>query len=341
LSERLLNEQLSMQPTHLIAREDFATACLLALGLEREITQTDVAWHRRRNRITLDFWEETVSDRRCRGIAVYATLSATDYNTARAAAQQAARRGVENVALGFAGINNDSSYCESYIARGRRALSAPAPRRYVRGAALICGIRDGYRSENRRLRAFHALGLGASAMLPTLPAGLDWYTNITLDATSPLHDSVRDRVFYDHTDSGERVTVLEGAERILAGGSWPFDCPFCRYIRRRFGHAPTQARSWWTNAGQPPIDTDHLHPQRPLGEAIPIFATARGPIDGAHTRARTAHNHWVLDQLTAQVPPSRRRDWALRKLDELATTRTLTTRAGVLGAQDVINALGA
>ncbi|MEQ9092868.1 MAG: hypothetical protein RLN63_02060, partial [Miltoncostaeaceae bacterium] len=272
--EALLADQLRMGPTHLIAREDYAVATMLALGLEREITRLDVDWFRRRNRITLGFWREVVDDPRTRDIDVFATLSAVDYNTALAVGRMAAQAGVRRVALGFAGLNSDSTFAERYMAGPGRVLPGAAPRRYVRMAEILCGLRDGYRDAGVRLLAFHALGCGASSQFPLLAGAFDWWTHISTDATSPLHDSVRDRVYYDDTAWGDRLHITGAARRVLGGGEWSFSCPFCDYVRGRFGHDPEAARSWWEDAGRPDPAVEDLDPEEPLGRHLPAFATA-------------------------------------------------------------------
>ncbi len=85
--ESVLVEQLEMTPTHLVAREDYAVACLISLGLEREISGWPVSYFDRRNQKTLDFWRQIAADPRCDQIKVFATLSAVDYSTARSAAR--------------------------------------------------------------------------------------------------------------------------------------------------------------------------------------------------------------------------------------------------------------
>jgi hypothetical protein len=338
-SAALLDDQLRMRPTHLVAREDYATACALALGLEREITRLPVSWFLRRNRITFDYWEQAAADPRCRDIDVYATLGAVDYNTARAAARAAARRGITRVALGCAGINNDGTFADRYLAGAGRALPGPAPRRYVRLTEVACGIRDGYREAGVRLRAFHALGLGAATQFPTLAAAFDWHTHISVDATSPLHDSVQDRVFYDGDGWGERIHVTGAARRVLDGGDWSFACPFCDYLRARFGHDPDGARAWWAAEGGRPIDVADLDPGRPLGACLPTFATAAGSSTSVQTRARTAHNHWVIDGLCAQVPSRDRAAWGRAQLDSLRAGRTRATRMGLDASRAILDAL--
>ncbi|MEZ5100979.1 MAG: hypothetical protein R3C15_14520 [Thermoleophilia bacterium] len=336
--EAVLSEQLRMNPTHLIAKEDFTTATLVSLGLEREITGWSVARYDRLNARTLEYWRAASADPRCAGRAVYATLSATDYATARSAAELAARAGVTHVALGFAAINLDRTVVDVFRLPHRRTLRAPGPRRYVRVAEIVLGIRDGYRRAGPRLHAFHGLGLGATAQYPILAATLDWYTHVSVDSTSPLHDAVNDLVFYDDASRGDRVSVLEAAQRILDGGSWSFASPFCRDLRSRFRHDPTAARRWWEAEGRPAITSDDLHPARPLGAALGVFATARGEETAGQVRGRVAHNHWVCDQLAGGVPSRGRRDWGRDELDELVATRSSHTRLGLMAASEVVRA---
>ena len=61
-SAALLDSQLVMNPTDLIAQEDFATGCLIGLGLERETTGWSVADVDRRNRRSLRLWKRVAED---------------------------------------------------------------------------------------------------------------------------------------------------------------------------------------------------------------------------------------------------------------------------------------
>lgn len=338
--ESVLSDQLRMRPTHIIAKEHFGAACLLSLGLEREITGWGTSYFHRLNQVTIDDWQRVVADPRCRDVAVYATLSATDYNVARSVARRAAEQGVDRVAMGYAGINKDATFACSYWQGSRYPLPGSAPRRNIRGTGIALGIRDGYRDAGRPLRAFHALGLGATSQIPVLAACFDEDTEISMDATSPMYDSVNDRVFYDHGAGGDRRLLREIASDIVEGGDWHFDCPFCRYLRERFGHRPQAARDWWQASGRPSITRADLHPDEPLGAAIPTFASARGGDTAVQTRGRTGHNHWVLDRLAAAVPDSGRRQWGLARLDELASAPSRYVRWGVSAAREIIERAG-
>jgi hypothetical protein len=56
-ADQLLKIQLSMAPTDLVAQEDFATACLIGLDLERETTGWAVSRFDTRNRRSLKLWK--------------------------------------------------------------------------------------------------------------------------------------------------------------------------------------------------------------------------------------------------------------------------------------------
>jgi hypothetical protein len=338
--EELLAAQLSMDPTHLVAREDFAVASLLALGLEREVTRWPVGYFDRRNRITLGLWEEAAEDARCRDVDVFATLGATDYNTARSGARLFARRGVRHVAVGFAGINRDSSFCASYLHGPRRRLPGAAPRRYVRTTEITLGVRDGYREEGRELASFHALGLGARAQLPTLVAAFDPGTRLSVDATSPLHDAIQDRVFYERRAFGDRVSCREGARAVLEGGTWDLASPFARAVIDQLGHDPEGARAWWRAEAQRDLELDDLDPDSMLGRHLPLFATARGGRTATQARARTGHNHWVMDEICARCPDHGRAAWAAAAMEELVAERTRGTRYGVMASREILGAHG-
>jgi hypothetical protein len=58
------------------------------------------------------------------------------------------------------------------------------------------------------------------------------------------------------------------------------------------------------------------------------------------TRSRLAHNHWVLDLLANQVPGGRRRRrFALKEMDALVASDSMTVAAGVRAARNVLNVL--
>lgn len=327
-SATLLDSQLSMDPTDVIAQEDFATACLLALDLERETTGWSVARFTTRNRRSVNLWRVVSEDPRCAGRHVYAVLSAMDYNTARAAGQLAAEAGVRAAALGVAAVTSDLNATDFFVlGTASFSLEKPVPRRYVRLAQIFRGLADGWRDCGSPLDRFHCLGLGAPPLLPVVAAALDPSTEITTDATSPIHDAAKDRVLYDPVNAGDRASTIEIVNRIVMGGDWPFLSPFTVAFRDRFGHDPVRARVWWEQQQRPEITSTLLSDPSDLTEALPLFAEADPAIRPQARDARIAHNHWVLGELAASRSGINRREIALNLIDHwLAGPETTTTR---------------
>lgn len=336
--QALLAEQLTMRPTHLIAQEDFATACLIGLGLERETTGWRVDKFRQRNERSLRLWRRVAEHPDCRGVHVYAVLSAMDYNTARAAGEMAAAAGATHVALGIASITLDGTATDFYVmGRGSYRLLAPAPRRYVRFAQVARGIADGYGEGGKPLPAFHALGLGAPALFPLLAGGMSAETFITIDATSPIHDAVRDHVLYEHQRNADRTTLLKIARAIVQGQDWSFACPFCQTFRQKYGHDAAAAQAWWQAQGEPTVMEAHLQWEEPLGRALPLLADLprAAAADASHTHI--AHNHWVITDLVESVPDGEaRRLWARQQVAEMVGYESLTVQRGLTAAREIL-----
>ena len=338
-ADELLALQLSMNPTDLIAQEDFATACLIALDLERETTGWAVSRFETRNRRSLRLWKRVAHDPRCSGIRVYAVLSAMDYNTARSAARLAAAEGVAHAALGIAGITLDPSATDFLVfGKATFRLDRPAPRRYVRLAQIVRGLADGYSEVGTALSGFHCLGLGAPPLLPIPAAALSETTAVTTDATSPIHDAVRDHVLYDPERDGRRADTVGIVRRILGGGDWPFLSPFTQAFRAQFGHDPHGARVTWEQLGRPPVTAGVLEAANGLTAALPLFSEADPNVRTVASKTRIAHNHWVLGELCTSLPDrAGRHDLALSALNRLLaeSTSTSTTR-GLAAALQVL-----
>jgi hypothetical protein len=333
----LLDEQLSMDPTDLIAQEDFATACLLALSLERETTGWSVARFSTRNRRSLRLWRRVADDSRCAGRHVYAVLSAMDYNTARAAGRLAAEAGVRSAALGVAAVTGDLHAADFYVMDTASVqLDRPVPRRYVRLAQILRGIADGWREHAESLERFHCLGLGAPALLPVAAAAFDPGTLVTTDATSPIHDAAKDRVFYDPEKLGERATTARIVERILHGGDWPFLSPFTAAFRDRFGHDPDRARRWWEAHHRPPVTLELLRQHSDLTAALPLFAEADPILRPTARDTRIAHNHWVLGDITTTRSGPQRREIAFEIIDRWLDGQETTTTRGLRVAKEIL-----
>lgn len=337
--EELLEVQLSMKPTHLMAKEDFATACLIALDLEREITGWPISRFEKRNRRSLKLWKRAADDPRFENISVYAVLSAMDYNTARSAGRLAAGEGVLHAALGMAGINLDASATDFFmLGKMTVALSWPAPRRFVRLAQILRGLADGYADAGGRLKSFHCLGLGAPAMLPLAAAALDEGTAVTTDATSPIHDAVRDRVLYDPAEQGDRASTAEIVERIVHGGDWPILSPFTNAFRDEFGHHPERARLSWEDQDRPPITNVLLKTPSDLTAALPLYSAADPVISTIASKTHIAHNHWVLGEICGAFPDKKgRHELASEAIHSWLSRQTsASTTRGLAAALEVL-----
>ena len=189
----------------------------------------------------------------------------------------------------------------------------------------------------RAMKNFHCLGLGAPVMLPIPAAAHHETTLLTTDATSPIHDAVRDRVLYNLEKDGHRESTHEIVQRIVDGGQWPSISPFIQSFQDEFGHHPDRARAAWETLGRPTIDRAFLEIPNDVTKALPLFAATDANVLAAARRAHIAHNHWVLDRLTeALANEGSRQQVALSVLNRtLSGTSTVTTR-GVRAALQVL-----
>ncbi|MCO1336369.1 hypothetical protein MO867_18715 [Microbulbifer sp. OS29] len=335
--KQLIERQLKMNPTDLIAQEDFASTCLVALDLEREITGWTVERIAARNRRSLRLWQKVAENPLCQDTTVYAVLSAMDYNTARDAGKLAADAGVTSAAMGLAGVCGDLNATDFFVSgRASFKLTRPVPRRYVRLAQIVKGIADGYRDHSTSLERFHCLGLGAPSLLPIAAAALPAETGVTADATSPIHAAAKDRVLYDPENFGDRASTKEIVERILGGGNWPFLSPFTQSFKQRFGHDPESARRWWNTQGNPAISTEILRQPSDLTAALPLFCEANQHVRSIARDTWIAHNHWVLGELTEGRSGPQRREFAHQIIDHWLDGPATTTSRGLSAAKRIL-----
>lgn len=329
-ADQLVETQLSMDPTHLVAQEDFATACLIGLDLERETTGWSVSRFETRNRRSLRLWERVRSDPRCRDRAVYAVLSAMDYNTGRAAGRLAAQAGVEHAAIGLAGVNLDQSATDFYvIGTATFRLEKPVVRRYLRLSQIVTGLSAGYRDSGSICKSFHCLGLGAPVTLPIVGAAFATEVALTTDSTSPIHEAVKNRVLYHPLREGDRMSTIEITEDIVRGQDWPFLSPFAQTFRDRFGHDVKQAERWWSSQGQPEITRALLEHPSDLTQAIPMFADADPALLRTVRETRIANNHWVADHLAQAFSGPSQRELAMAALKRVAERDPTVTTKGI------------
>jgi hypothetical protein len=334
--DAILDVQLSMRPTHLIAREDFATACLIGLGLgDRHVTGWRIERIDTRNRRSLRLWKQVRDDPRCAGITVYAVLSATDYNTARSAGRIAADSGARHLAVGLAGLARDPSATDFYVL-GRRSfrLDRPVARRHLRLAEILRGFADGFAEAARdSLASLHCLGLGSPQLQPLAAASVPGPVFLTSDATSPIHEAARNRVLYDPEDHGSRASTRAVVDRIVRGRKWSFASPFHKRFRRKFGHDPEMGRTWWRSEGEPGITEELLSTISELTTALPLFAEADPDLEPIAVETNIAHNHWIVDSITRRLGEADdRRAHARLLLAELARLPATVTTRGLAAA---------
>ncbi len=337
--EALIELQLAMDPTDLIAQEDFAVACLLALQLEREITGFSTDRFATRNRRSLRLWKAVSEDPRCADVRVHAVLSAVDFNTARKAGQLAAANGVRCAAVGIAGINLDSSATDFFIiGTGNHSLERPAPRRYVRIIQILKGLNVGLRQSGGGLNTFHCLGLGAAAMMPIVAASFDERVVLTTDATSPIHDAIRDQVYYELGSQGGRVSTSAIANREVHDKPWQFESPFERQFRDTFGHDVGAAKAWWLANGQPQITRSHLRSEIEINEALPLLAEMDPEVRRRSERVRVAANHWTIGEHAASFAASQDRHALARaSMREFETSLSTTIARGSAAAGTILD----
>ena len=336
-STLILEQQLSMNPTHIIAQEDFAVACLIALNLDRQVTGNSVNDFEKRNKRSLKLWSKVMKEPRCKKRRVYAVLGAVDYDTAYSAGRIAARKGVENIAVGMVGILLDLSTVTSFNIRGKEVnLDNPVRRRYPRFMQILAGLSDGYRSLKKSIKGFHALGLGTPTMFPIL-VGLMHDVNYTsTDSTSPIHAVVKQNTLFDPTRNGDRMSLSRIVTRILSGAEWECEGPFCSSFMNMMRHNTDAARRWWESHGRPKIEDSHLEFGEPIANALPLFSNA---FDSPFLdNTRIAHNHWAMSKLTGNVPriKRRRKGWALKKIDEMLTYESEMTARGLRIAKKIL-----
>ena len=335
--ESQINIQLSMDPTQVIAKEDWSVSTALGLGLEREMLGWPVSRYLTRNRRSLEAWSEMMQRGETSGMDVYVTMAATDYTTAKAVGRQAGDWGVENVALGFAGLNKTPGYTDVTFYRHRHRLNQPGPRRYVRLAEIVTGFRDGYRDSKTTLQNFHALGLGARAMWNILAAGLDWWTDISVDATSAIKDAEgRAPVVYHPDLPAIRVSVASLADIFVTTGELPFESPVLLMALEALPCDRKKALEMKISLGLEKISHDDLRTGQSLAGFLPVFANGGGTSQAGNFLAH--HNYWASDLYASKVPTRGRKKWAIKQLEQIVANRkaSITVRNGCKAALEIL-----
>ena len=175
-------------------------------------------------------------------------------------------------------------------------------------------------------------------MFPVFVAATPSKAELTTDATSPIHDAVRDAVLYDPIGHGSRLPLRRIVQNIVNEDDWPFVCPFCRHYREENGHDAYGARKVWEQAGQPDINDDFLINSPELAAALPLFADP----DRRARPTYVAHNHWVVSELCREVPVDAARvPWAIERIRALKENAFVTTGRGLRASTTILGLLNA
>jgi hypothetical protein len=330
--------QLQMDPTHVIAKEDWSIAVLLGLGLERELLGYATRQYVSRNRGSIAEAARLQSQADWQGRHIFSTLAATDYTTALAAGQEAAKAGIENVALGFAGLNADNSYTDTSYYPRRKRLKQPGPHRYIRLAEIMLGLRDAYREAPTLLRRLHVLGLGSRIMWSIPAAALDQWTEISIDSTAPIKDAEGPApIVYDPRALDARMPISRLAGHWIETGELPFESAI---LSRGLDVLPcdaTRARRVLEQLGEASPSHDLLRTGTALADALPLFANGPGTALAGHFL--TNHNFWASVQAASAIPETGRREWALRQLRNVAgqADASVTVRNGARAVLEVLD----
>lgn len=337
--EEQLDIQLAMRPTSIICKEDWAIASILGFGLEREILGWNTGRFVTRNRKSLRAWDRIREKPNTKDSDLFVTLAASDYTTARAAAREASEWGVENIALGFAGLNSTHGYTDVTYYPVRQKLAQPGPRRYARLAEIVLGIRDGYRDGSTTLQTFHALGLGSRIMWYILAAGFDWWTDISVDATSAIQDiSGRSPVLYVPGEPAKRMSVGDVTDHLVENQALPFESPHLEAGVKAHPMDLKIALATKRELGLEKITHESLRSENPMGKVLPLFANGAGTTAAAQHLIH--HNYWASEMTCAGIPKTRRRIDALRVLERTAsrTGTSPTVRNGCGAAFEILGA---
>lgn len=310
-----LAQQLKMNPSALIGVEDITLASWLSLDIEPSYLQLppetfkainrDVAVRARQRRAQLPPALARV---------YYPVASAFSYNTAFDAGRVFANAGHEKIALGFGAFMADDNWSD-HAEMGSRLISFPKrfPNRYLRTVLVAKGFWDGYARESGKApKAFHFLGLGAPIMIPLVTL-IAWKTpDLTFDATSPIKDALQGGTLYVSKPAYLKLRTQAIAFNLATNtiADWNCPCPFCRQFMKIYPFQRKLAFAWFKkNKHAHEVRAEDLKPSGALFAAFPLLSEpTSGPLRKAVDQARIGHNHWVLEEVTANLRKAKTRN---------------------------------
>ena len=301
-AEAGLAGQMAISPTAVIGVEDITAALWLRLGLDGRVLSDKRAELRRRNRSVARRAIRVVQSGAANGARYHAVASAVDYDSAFDAGREFAAAGLTAAAMGFgAYMANDYSIDTAKVGGRIRTLPATMPLRYVGTALAARGFWDGWRAEGRTgPKAFHFLGLGQPIMMALAALAARSTTLLTFDATSPILDAAQGFV-YVSKPAYLKIRTWRAAQRLASDASerWRCPCGFCRAFSATYPFDYDAGVAWF--AGRTKVEPKDLLGRRSLSNAYPLLSTSTGDRGRAVEFARVGHNHWALEQISADL----------------------------------------
>jgi hypothetical protein len=318
--------QRAMDPTYLIGMEDLTMPVLTSLSIEPEYAGLSAAWYRSLTDRAVELAVRTRDGEFGAGPSlIFAGLHGANYDTALAAGAAAGAEHLDGIASGLVGAMKDLNAVDYRIQEGQVIpLGRTAARPYLRVLEIASGLHVGYAEATGRRPRFHALGAGSPILIPLLALLGDKNSYTAADSTAPILDAWSSKTISLYVKDPAIVKLK--AHRIVEfwladGKGWTCRCPYCAAFGRRHPPDLARARDWWRANGSPQLEAEHVLAPSPLAEWIPLLANVADPVIRAEAgRARTGHNHWVVQRLEAKAraaarDPSKLRAWAADAID--------------------------
>jgi hypothetical protein len=301
----LQKQQLKLHPTRMIGVEDTRMALWLALNLEPEYLPYKRNAYKEIN--------EAVARRAADKLkklpgefaqAYYPVASALSYDIAYDAGEVFAKHGLKRISMGFGAYMADDHYTDHVIIGDRLIeLKEMMPNRYLRTALAARGFWDGYQHQaGTPPEGFHFLGLGAPIMIGLVALSSWGSTDLTFDATSPIKDAV-EGTLYVSKPAYLKIRTQKSALRLASGlGQWECPCPFCKDFTKKHPFNYELGCAWYRKKKPANITSEALSPGGALYNAYPLLSEPDGgELRKAVSFTRMGHNHWVLEDIMAQL----------------------------------------